>query len=106
MARIDLKTYYKNFFGASSSDSEQLKEINFSHAISSKYYDVQFGRSSLLYRDKYSNLVIPIEHDVKHDVVIYLECFLENNECHIPINILRSMISNILNFLKVNFHFG
>ena len=105
MARIDLDTYYKNFFSNLNTDLEQLKEINYSHAISSKYYDIQFGRNSLLYRDKNHKLNIPIEHDIKHKLIIYLAHFLENNECHVPVDILKSRISIILNFLKVKFYF-
>lgn len=105
MARIDLDTYYKNFFNNDVSDLEQLREINYSHAISSKYYDVQFGRNSMLYRDRSYKLAIPIEHGLEHEIVIYFTHFLENNKCYVPVDILKSRISTILNFLKVKFSF-
>jgi hypothetical protein len=105
MARINLETYYKDFFKDAYYDQEQFKGINASHAISSEYYDVQFGRNSIIYRDKANRLTIPIEHDVTHTILIYLDYFIENNNCDADINLLRKRISTTLAFLKAKYQF-
>lgn len=105
MARIDLDTYYKNFFKDACYDHEQIRGINAAHAISSECYDVQFGRHSITYRDKNNKLTIPLEHDMTYTAVIYLDYFIENNICNMDANLLKKRISTILNFLKVKYQF-
>lgn len=105
MARIDLKTYYKNFFKEECYEHEQIKGINAVHAISSEYYDVQFGRHSITYRDKTNKLTIPLEHVMTYTAVIYLDHFIENNVSNMDVNLLKKRISTILNFLKVKYQF-
>ena len=105
MARVDLDTYYKSLFKNNDILREQFREINRGHVISSKYYDVQFGKDSLIYRDKTHKLVIPIEHDISHMLVIHLHYLFENNECDIFPPVLQGKISEALKFLKVKHQF-
>lgn len=106
MTRIDLETYFRNLFKNVTYDYEHVKGINAAHAISSEYYDVQFGRNSITYRDKINTLIIPIEHDMDHTIVIYLTYYIENNNnLNIDVDILKKRISTILDFLKVKYLF-
>jgi|GEM_PF-4951565 len=105
MSRINLEVYYKNFFKDAYYDHEQLKSINAAHAISSEYYDVKFGRNSIIYRDKAYDFAIPLEHDITHKIIIHLDYFFENNSCDIDVNLLKKRISTILTFLKVKYKF-
>lgn len=106
MPRVDLDIYYKGFFkNFDSHFCEQFKKINGGHVISSSYYDVQFGRHSLIYRDKTHKLVMPVEHDTAHALVIYLHHFFENNKCDIAESALRKRIDSALSFLKVKHQF-
>lgn len=105
MARIALEKYYKGFFKDYQSSHEEFREINKGHVISSNYYDVQYGRNSLIYRDISHNLAIPIEHDISHTIVVYLGYFFEHNECNIHMNSLKEKIGNALKFLNVKCQF-
>jgi hypothetical protein len=103
MARIELETYYKALFKEQNYANEEIKEINRAHAISSSFYDIQFTRNSLIYRDKNSTLVVPIEHNFSHEIILHLTYFSQNNKCNMPLNILQKRIENALDFLKVKF---
>ncbi|QLH43919.1 MAG: hypothetical protein HWD59_15295 [Coxiellaceae bacterium] len=99
MARVNLEKYYKGLFKDEIYQKEKFIEINRAHVISSKYYDVQFGRDSILYRDKFNNLRIPIEHDITHKVIICWSFFIENNPGYnIPSDILKTRIAAAFDF--------
>ncbi len=70
MARISLEKYYNSFF-SNKAGMEEIREINRAHAISSDYYDLQFGRNNLLYRDQFSKINIGIEYGVDNVMIIY-----------------------------------
>ena len=105
MARIALDTYYKSIFKNDIYSNEFFKEINRAHVISSEYYDVQFGRDSLLYRDKNNKVNIPIEHDLSHILIIHFDYFFENNKCDIAPKKLKERISTALDFLKAKYQY-
>jgi hypothetical protein len=106
MSRVSLDTYYNGFFKVNDENlPEEFREINRGHVISSEYYDIQFGRNSLIYRDKIHRLVIPTEHDVAHTLIVYLHYFFEKNKCDIAEKTLQERISKTLTFLSVKYKF-
>lgn len=104
MGRVDLDIYYKHIFKDDDFVSEQFREISRAHVISSRYYDVQFGRHTLIYRDKAHKIVVPIEHALD-GLCIYLESCFKNSKCDISLFVLQEKISRALAFLKVKHQF-
>ena len=104
MSRVSLEVYYKSFFNKESAGKlESFVAINRAHVLSSEFYDVQFGRSSLVYRDNHFNLVIPVDHDIKNTLIVYFNSFLSNNLRKPSENLLMARLRNSLNFLKVEY---
>ena len=109
MPRIDMETYHKGFFGSKNNfDREELRAVNYGHVVSSRYYDLKFGRNALTYRDKENNLTISIEHDTIGNIAIYFDSFISENLRNlknITPEILKKRIINGLNFLCVKHNF-
>jgi hypothetical protein len=102
MAITSLDRYYKGLFKNEHYPDEIFKEINRAHVVSSEYYDVRYGRNSLVYRDRENKFIVPIEHGVDHKIYIYFKHFCENKETNIEVTFLKNRILKTLAFLEID----